>query len=128
MPRGESLCLQSKSDLIIVSTWSTEIDQGVVPGKINECFLLGKPTLVIIIGTVPDSELGRMVKKAGLGFVYETMLKNTDQDHQLSEFIMSLYDAAVHGSEVNLPINEEYIEQFNYKNITGRLIEILSDL
>lgn len=123
--REESLNIQDQSNLIVVNTWNTEKDQGVIPGKVYECFLLKKPTLAITNGTVPNSELGGMINKAGLGLAYNTMESNQDMDSELLTFLHKIYLSAVSEGNYYLSLNLEYINQFNYKNITNNLIEII---
>jgi hypothetical protein len=124
--REISLQIQSLSGLIVISTWNSDHDQGVVTGKVYESFLLRKPTLAIINGTQPNSELGKMVTKSGLGFAYDTMINDPIYEDKLSQFIKSCYDSIIKGSEIQLDINEPYIDFFNYKQITKRLVDILS--
>jgi len=124
--RQDSLSIQNQSHLVVVNTWNTEKDQGVIPGKVYECFLLKKPTLAITNGTVPNSELGKMIVKSGLGFSIETMLEETEANEKFEEFFMGLYDSVANKSGINMPLDFDYIEQFNYKNITNRLMAIMS--
>lgn len=120
--KGDSLSIQSQSDIIIVTTWNTESDKGVIPGKIYECFLLKRPIVAIINGDTPNSELGKMVKTSGLGIEIETMNESDQQEELLSEFILQVYN----GNNSVTNYNESYVESFNYKNITKELSEILS--
>jgi glycosyltransferase involved in cell wall biosynthesis len=126
--REDSLKIQQQSNLIIVNTWNTKNDQGVIPGKVYECFLLKKPTLAITNGTVPNSELGKMVVKAGLGLSYETMIQNPKYNGELMKYVESLYKSTFDNMEYNLLINKDYIEQFNYESIVERLISIFESI
>jgi hypothetical protein len=126
--REDALRIQQQSNLIIVNTWNTEKDQGVIPGKIYECFLLKKPTLAITNGTIPNSELGKMVLKAGLGLSFDTMIQKSNYESKIMDFIESLYLSAIENKEYNLLINMDYIERFSYDKITERLIKIIESI
>ena len=84
--REDSLAIQNQSDIVVVSTWNTKKDVGVIPGKIYECFLLKKPTITVTNGTKPYSELGSMVKKARLGIELNAMLDDKDESKYREAF------------------------------------------
>lgn len=126
--RSESIYVQNSSNLIIVSTWNTEQDQGLVTGKIYECFLLKKPTLVIVNGTKPGSELGKMIKESKIGFTYETIAKTSELDIQLKNYIRELYNNSLNGELNQKDINEDYLCQFNYQKITEKLIGLIEEI
>ncbi|MDR0138855.1 hypothetical protein RFW18_13955 [Metabacillus idriensis] len=123
--REESLSIQNDSNLIVVNTWNTEQDQGVIPGKVYECFLLKKPTLAITNGTIPNSELGSMIIKAGLGLAYDTMIDNNSNEKLLEEYIEDLYKCHVENKGFDLDLNNSYINQFNYRGIVKNLEKII---
>jgi hypothetical protein len=126
--REDSLAIQKQSSVVIVNTWNTEQDKGILTGKVYECFLLKKPTLAIINGTVPNSELGAMITKAGIGLVYDTMVTNSKADIKLLEFFEKLYKSELKGSDYQLDYNVTFIENFNYMKITKNLINILDNI
>lgn len=101
---------------------------GVIPGKIYECFLLKKPTITITNGTEPYSELGSMVKKAELGVEVNAMLDSKIEEDKLKTFILEAYQASMHHSKFEVQYNLEYINRFNYENITKQLIQLIEDI
>lgn len=125
--RADSLAIQKQSNIVIVSTWNTENDLGVIPGKIYECFLLGKPIIAITNGTIPNSELGNMVEKSSLGIEVNSMMNDIEQDTRLNAFISEAYKHALEGNDKYLNINTKYINQFDYSNITSKLVEIVEE-
>src|SRR5690606_36715932 len=56
VPRREALALQAASDLVVVATWNTEKDQGIMTGKVFECFMMRRPVLGVVNGDKPESE------------------------------------------------------------------------
>lgn len=125
--REESISIQTLSNLIVVNTWNTEKDQGVIPGKVYECFLLKKPTLAITNGTLPKSELGTMITKSGLGIAYDTMVEDKGADIKLKKFIFNFYLSTINCLESPIELNNEYINEFNYKQIINKLKKIIKN-
>ncbi|MFM8577367.1 MAG: hypothetical protein ACKOCN_00965 [Planctomycetaceae bacterium] len=58
-------------DICLVSTWNTPDDQGILTGKVFEFFMLRKPVLAVVNGSLPNSELRRIISETGAGFCYE---------------------------------------------------------
>lgn len=126
--REDSLAIQDQSDIVVVSTWNTEKDVGVIPGKIYECFLLKKPTITITNGTKPNSELGSMVKKSGLGIEVNVMQEDKDEEKRLKKFILDAYHSTLSNTEFKVDYNTDYINRFNYEYITEQLIQLIEGL
>lgn len=126
LSRKESIALQAHSDIILVSTWNTENELGIIPGKLYECFLLKKPIIAIVNGTKPDSELKEMVNASRLGIAVETMLNN--QEELLKDFLVNQYNRAIKGVKYTTNINEKYLKSFSYKSIAEELDVIMKEL
>ena len=123
--RVESLKIQNQSEILIASTWNTEFDIGVIPGKIYEYFLLKKPVIVITNGSKPYSELGSMVKESNLGIEINTMLEILNEKKILKDFILKAYKDFEQGKTKLSNINYQYIDSYDYKNITKKLVNII---
>lgn len=118
--RGESLELQKESDLILVSTWNTKLDRGVIPGKVYECFLLKKPTIVITSGDEPFSELGSIVQEAKLGIEINTMQNILQELNQIKKYLIEI-------KAENREVNQNYINQFEYGVLAKKMIKIIEE-
>ena len=81
--------------------------------------MIGKPILSIIAGNVLNSEIKQMMKKADNGFCYEQAMKDTDYE-KLKGFLRALYKEFKNGGSIQFNPNIEYIEEFDYKNITKK--------
>ena len=90
--REESINIQNNADIIIVITWNTIFDKGVVPGKIFECILTGKTILGIVNGNVPNSEVYKIINDINGGFAIEEASLNIENDFDLlKKFILKSY-------------------------------------
>ncbi|PHS61899.1 MAG: hypothetical protein COB12_11420 [Flavobacterium sp.] len=123
--RLESVEIQSKSDLIVITTWNTKNDQGILTGKLFECLLTKKMILGVVNGTVPNSEMKRLVKKINGGFVFEESSLNYNEEfHELKEFILKLYLEKLKTENVVSTYNEK-INDYTYSRITESIINLL---
>lgn len=126
--REDSLNIQAQADLVVVSSWNTERDKGVIPGKVYECFLLKKPTLAIVNGTVPGSELGNLVERVGLGLSFDTMVADLEEELKLERFVSGLYHSAISKKPYQLSIDLDFVHEFSYEAIARKLSAILCEL
>ncbi|MBR3803068.1 MAG: hypothetical protein IKK37_06440 [Clostridia bacterium] len=120
LAREDCLKLQFNSDLLLLSTWNTEKECGVFPGKLLEYMLIGKPIVTTVTGDIPDSEVAQVVREGNLGIVYEEV--NGKEDFaKLKEYILTQYNYKVNGKE--LPFNpEQYVlDRYNYDTIIKKI-------
>ncbi|WP_292589145.1 glycosyltransferase [Mesotoga sp. UBA5557] len=123
--RIDSLNLQNTADVILVSTWNSENEQGIVTGKVFECFLLKKPVLVIVNGTKPGGELSEMIDSSGLGISFNSMIADPSQDERLQNFLLNAYKQAIDGKVVPTNANHKYLQSFSYRVLAKKLEDIL---
>lgn len=69
--RSDALQLQKMADICVLSTWNTPEDQGILTGKIFEAFLLRKPLVAVVGGSLPGSEIRRVIESVGAGVCVE---------------------------------------------------------
>ena len=65
---NKSLLIQSSADFILVLTWNTKSEHGIITGKFPEALLSGKPIIGIVSGDEANSELEYLIKKYSLGY------------------------------------------------------------
>jgi len=124
--RAEAISIQAYSDVIVVSTWNTEKDQGILTGKLYECFLTKKPIIALINGSKPNSELSEIVSIVGGGVYLEEA--SLDYKKEYSKLLSFLLAKCKEKSEMGCVKNtyNEKIEQYEYVNITSKLSSIFS--
>jgi len=125
--RLESLLIQRDSDLVVINTWNTEEEQGIVTGKIFEAFLLKKTILGIINGDVPNSELKIMIEKSELGLAYEEA-NNYSNDTSLGEYLNALINQKLSSntSPAFIEPNLKYLNTYDYEKISKKIINIIN--
>ena len=124
LDREECLELELNSDFLIVSTWNYSNEEGVIPGKLFECILAGKPIVAIVDGNRKNSEIKMIINNGSLGCVYESA-NNKEDFKNLCEYIYSSY-SKWKNNEVFYSPNADYLKRFNYTNIIKEFISLIS--
>lgn len=126
--REESIDLQANSDLIIVVTWNTKKDQGIMTGKLYECMLTEKPVIVVVNGNVPNSEIKRVIKMVEGGFVIEDASLHFDKEkEELVQFLKEAYiNKSTMGRLPNFYNNKR--DEFSYESIVKKFGTLISQL
>ena len=120
LAREDCLKLQFSSDLLLLSTWNTEKECGVFPGKLLEYMLIGKPIVTTVTGDVPDSEVAQVIREGNLGIVYEEI--NGKEDFaKLKEYILAQYNLKVSGKELPFNPEQSVLDRYNYDTIIKRI-------
>ena len=78
LPRETALEFQSKMRNLILLSWETEKDIGVIPGKVYEMMNTSKVIYTFIEGNVFNSELSKIIRNTKLGYVIERANYNED--------------------------------------------------
>ena len=120
LAREDCLKLQFGSDILLLSTWNTEKECGVFPGKLLEYMLIGKPIVTTVTGDVPDSEVAQVVREGNLGIVYEEV--NGREDFaKLKEYILTQYNYKINGKELPFNPEQSVLDRYNYDTIIKRI-------
>jgi hypothetical protein len=127
LSRADSIKLQQSADILVVLSWNTETEQGILSGKFYEYIQAFKPIISIINGNVPHAELSEMVKDLQVGIDCEHIFEKTDLP-RLKKFLQSEYEKALSGAGSNFHPDLAKISQFHYKNIVRKLEKICLNL
>lgn len=126
--RQQSIEIQINADIAVVSTWNTKKEQGVLSGKIFECFMLKKPVVVVINGDLAGSELKQIIDDVSAGFAIEDASPDYNSEKQkLKEFILTSLNEKLLKGQVTASYNNK-VEQFDYKNIVSKFAQKIDNL
>ncbi|WP_271856132.1 hypothetical protein [Patiriisocius marinus] len=120
--RTESINIQNNSDIIIVVTWNTLKDQGILTGKLFECFLTQKTILGIVNGNLPNSEFKNIIHDVNGGFAFED--SSFDYEKEFKDLIKFLSEKNKEKQDLGFLRNNynNNLESFDYENITKKLV------
>ncbi len=124
IPRQESLQLQRSSDILLLASWNTPDEQGILTGKFLEYIMHKKPVISLVSGSVPNSELKRITQEANLGFCYEEAAKEEDMDG-LKAYLAHAYHAVMNNQPIQPNIREECLEKYSYAELSRQVEKLL---
>ncbi|MFS8083529.1 MAG: hypothetical protein ACMG51_08765 [Ginsengibacter sp.] len=125
--RGQSIKLQNSCDFLVVLSWNTSIEQGILSGKFFEYLQAFKPLIAITNGELENAELTEMVEDLNLGIACEYIRKDIDLI-RLKDYLLTQYKNKVAGNGVVYNPNIKEIEAFHYQNISQKLEKICQNL
>jgi hypothetical protein len=119
--REESLKIQARSDVLVVSAWKNEIENMSLAGKLFEYLLFNKPILGIVSGSVKFSEMKNIINKINHGFVYEEANHKIDII-LLIDYIIFLINLKYSKKDFKLYVDHKAKLFYDYRNITNNLL------
>ena len=121
--RQNALKLQHEADLLLLLTWNTHIDRGILTGKMYEYILCKKPIICITSGTVPHSEASAMIRKYHLGIACETMTLKEDVA-MLKQYLRLQLQHKQKGEELEYHADYDALTEFDYDQLAVKLENI----
>jgi hypothetical protein len=120
LKRRDSLELQGRSDVLVVLSWNTETERGVMPGKFYEYLAFRKPIVSICAGPVPGAELTSRVEAYRVGIGCEYCRKEADLP-RLAEFLKRVYMKALDGDVEPWDYDMEKVSKHEYGSLASDL-------
>jgi glycosyltransferase involved in cell wall biosynthesis len=77
--RPQALRLTQMCDFIVVATWDEAAHRGVIPGKLAESMMFGKPIICLISGIDRAAEIEEIIKDNKLGFSHYSSNRPDEQ-------------------------------------------------
>lgn len=124
--RVESLKLQSLADVLVLASWNTNEEKGVITGKFYEYLSANKPIICCMTGNCAESELKIWIEQHNLGTCYEEISANEDAD-RLSKFVSIIYKEVCFDKKTYFDPDEEFISRFSYSNIATDFFRLLEN-
>lgn len=123
--KADAIKLQLESDMVIVATWNTEKDQGILSGKIFESFLTKKCIIGIVNGDKPKSEFAELIREVNGGIVIEEASLTYSKDFLFfQKNIKEKYDEKRSTGFVLANYNS-LVKNYSYEYLVGKLNEII---
>jgi len=124
--REKSIQQQLSSHILLVASWNNLGDHGAITGKLLEYMMINKPVIGSVVGNLKNSLLKEMITCANIGIVWEQVTNDTDYP-ALKEYILKQYKQYERGLSLYFAPNRDYINQFRYKEIANKFIEIIEN-
>lgn len=115
--------LMGSTDCTLVCSHNSEVDRGVVTGKVFELLSAEKTIVAIITGSLPNSELGQIIKECNAGIVYE-QANGTEEYTQFKLKLFSLVKQKKMMGRIRSNIDRDMRDKYAYQNIAKQLEEL----
>lgn len=125
VPHKQAMELLYKSDILLLLTWNTEMDRGILPGKFYEYMLASKPILCITVGNVPGGEAEGMVEDMQLGIAVNT-IEAEKHINRLADYLKMQIERVREQKPVLYEPIVELKEEFDYDNLFLKLKRIIN--
>ena len=112
--------LMGTVDCTLVCSHNSEVDRGVVTGKIFELLSAEKVIIAIITGSLPNSELGQIIKECNAGIVYE-QANGAGEYKQFKLKLLSLIKQKKLMGQIRSNINRGMRDKYTYQSIAKQL-------
>lgn len=125
LERENCLDLQRSAFCLLLLTWNSPGEEGILPAKGFEYMLLGRPIISLSAGALPGAEMTGVVRQANLGVAYEAA--GHDRDFPaLLDFLRRQYRRFAAGREPEYDPDREYVARFDYRNIARSFEKVLA--
>lgn len=119
--------IQSEADLMLLLTWNTERDQGILPGKFYEYMMAERPILCITCGSKPNGEAEGMVDRMNLGIAVNQ--RNGEQDiERLTDYLEQQLQRKKQGLPLLYTPDKEMVGMYDYDMLAQRLEQLISEI
>lgn len=120
--RLSSLQMQYESDFILVATWNTISEQGILTGKVFEALMLNKKIVATISGDKENSELKELIDTHGAGIALESNFIDSKDYFNFSQLILSSSNNSL--SFDDLQSNHPF-KKFHFSELSKKLISYI---
>jgi glycosyltransferase involved in cell wall biosynthesis len=122
--RPEALEIQARSHILLLASWNSSGQEGILTGKLMEYMMMGKPLIAVVSGNKARSEMRTIIERCSLGVCCEAA--DTASYAALKEFILKQYtEFRKTGTVIFNPTDEE-IKKFRYDSIAGSIGTLIS--
>lgn len=122
--RAAVVAAQRASDVLLLLTWNTESSVGVIPGKLYEYMLAGRPILALTAGELSGGEADGIIDRLRLGFTWE---QAQPRDEELKEWIAAQYERHEKGLPLLFEPDTDGVAQYEYANIARKVDELITE-
>lgn len=127
LSRKEALTLQESASLLVVASWNTSIQTGVLTGKIFEYMSKDIPIIGLCSGDVPSSDIRRLIEDSYLGVCYEEADEATY--HILRDYLREKYHEWENmGRTTRDARSRQLVKKYSYPALADRFISIVNSL
>lgn len=118
--RSASIRLQKEADVLLLASWNTAGQRGILTGKMFEYMMMDKPIVCCMSGDVPNSAVKKVMEETGIGCCREEAAAQAD-DPQLLDALRRLVNRWKAGQPLLDGRNREAVEAYAYPRLAQTL-------
>lgn len=124
--KPEAQRIQRMCDMLLVLSWNSVGQEGILTGKVFEYMQAGVPILALTGGDLPNAELSELVRELDLGFAYE-YVNARNEARALQDYIARAAARRSSGEPLSTDSTSK-IAPYHYLAIAEDLESICQDL
>ena len=113
----ESLDAINKANVLLLTNFDNVASKGIIPGKLFEYMATGNPILAV---GPNDADVEKILLKTKAGEYF-----NHQEVEKIKSTILNIYNQWLVNPKSKFMTNENEVQQFNRKNLTKKLAEII---
>ena len=113
----ESLDAINKANVLLLTNFDNVASKGIIPGKLFEYMATGNPILAV---GPNDADVEKILLKTKAGEYF-----NHQEVEKIKSTILNIYNQWLVNPKSKFMMNENEVQQFNRKNLTKKLAEII---
>lgn len=121
---SEAINIQKNADVLLLLTWNTPIDRGILPGKFYEYMMANKPIICLTSGNLPNGEAAEMVGSMNLGIAVDYLHYSEGVD-KLAEYLSMQLKKKMNNEELLFSPEYEKVRMFDYDEIVKKVEELI---
>lgn len=124
LSRNDCLRMEAESNILVLSTWNSKKEYGVLPGKFLEYLLFNRPILCIVDGELGNSEISEIINRGNLGYSFE--IADYKRNHEgLTSFILKNYNIVTNHLKNDYNPNSDIVNYYSYDNIANQFLGLI---
>ena len=128
LKRDEAIKLQDSASALLVCTWNTRMQKGVLTGKIFEYMRSGAPIIGFCSGSVPNSDIREIIESSQLGMCYEET-EGVEGIKRIKEYILELHSQWKSNGFTSKPLaSDDCVSRYSYAALSKDLYILIEGL
>lgn len=124
--RRESIRLQKGGDVLLLASWHSAAQKGILTGKLFEYMMMDKPIICCMSGDLAGSGVKQVMEETGVGFCREEANAKED-DRGLLAYTRSLAEKWKSGQPLLDSQNREAVDAYAYPQLAGTLLKWMDE-
>lgn len=124
--RQESIRLQKSADVLLMASWHSAAQKGILTGKLFEYMMMDKPVICCMNGDLAGSGVKQVMDETGVGFCREEANAQTN-DEKLLAYTRMLVEKWKAGDALMSAQNREAVEAYAYPQLAQTLLKWMDE-